>query len=56
MDDQRKQKLKEYNKEYCEKNKERFQQYRNAYYAKKKQDQKLNDTYIHQHISAYNLP
>ena len=51
MDDSQKQKLKEYNKQYREKNKEKFQQYRNAYYAKKKEEKKL-DTYIHKHISA----
>ena len=53
MDDQLKQeKLKEYNKIYRENNQDKYRAYRKAYYAKKKQDQKLNDTYIHQHISA----
>ena len=56
MDDLQKQdKLKEYNKEYRKTNQDKYKQYRKAYYAKKKAEQKLNDTYIHPHISAYNL-
>ena len=52
MDDQLKQeKLKEYNKEYRKVNQDKYRAYRKAYYAKKKLE-KLNDDYIHQHISA----
>lgn len=56
MDDSQKEKLKEYNKQYRKVNQDKYQQYRKAYYAKKKLEKKLNDTYIHEHISAFNLP
>ena len=57
MDEQLKQdRLKAYNKQYRENNQDNYKQYRKSYYAKKREEKKLNDTLIHQHISAYNLP